>query len=70
MEGMGCLEWTALPAPFPAHDISLPCRPLPADEANTPAQTLLMLFSTAYFVEDTWYCATLPADAFMASDAS
>lgn len=29
-----------------------------------------MLFSTAYFVEDTWYCATLPADAFMASDAS
>ncbi|PRW57381.1 transmembrane 136 isoform X1 [Chlorella sorokiniana] len=35
------------------------------DEVNTPAQTLLMLFSTAYFVEDTWYCATLPADAFM-----
>ena len=26
-----------------------------------------MLYSTAYFVEDTWYCATLPADAFLAS---
>lgn len=41
------------------------CSRLAADEVNTPVQTLLLLYSTAYFVEDTWYCATLPADAFM-----
>lgn len=44
--------------------------PVFADEVNTPAQTLLMLFSTAYFVEDTWYCATLPADALMVRGSS